>query len=538
MPIFNRYLDNQRNKFAGTGLYDNEEDLFNDGFMADTPGPSPSLRKNSMVAPPEMPAFSAQPVMAPPPPRPAMPEIPDPEPDEPVAPPVPPPGVAGPKPPDAPEDIIAGELKNRMDMKRPDIPKPNKWQMLAAGAIGGLQGYKNAARPQDRSIDLISAIPGIVRPNVTRQQVEFDRKVADVDDRLGQADKGIGIIGKVQDIARKRQADAENAADRKANLKEREAEKEARNTQFLFNAAQAGGQIVKATDPVKLGAIRVANPADKTGQTYIEVVPTKGTVKITDKELARTLGVELNAEVPQSSYLKGLDLLNELEKAKITAGSKTPKNLNPADILLHPEDFSADQVKKAQELFDKEHRPPRDPNSAPQKAVPPAIVQKVAGNNSSLRTIDAALSEMENDPAATGMKGYVPGVILNRLDPKGTNARAAISNIGSLQIHDRTGAAMTASEAERLRPFIPSLQDDHDTVIKKLKQLKTQIQAINSDLELAYSDGYKPMPVYGETPKSNTPSSRSTGRGGRNATASTNTTPGAAAYLQSIGHGK
>lgn len=130
------------------------------------------------------------------------------------------------------------------------------------------------------------------------------------------------------------------------------------------------------------------------------------------------------------------------------------------------------------------------------KTAPPSVITGVTQNNLNLRTIDEALAELVTDPNATGYKGFAPEFLLNRLDPKGTSARAAIANIGSLQIHNRTGAAMTPAEAERLRPFVPSATDDLATVKKKLLGLRAQIKGINDDISQAYSEGYKPLPQY------------------------------------------
>ena len=135
-------------------------------------------------------------------------------------------------------------------------------------------------------------------------------------------------------------------------------------------------------------------------------------------------------------------------------------------------------------------------NGGMMKMAPPSVITGVTQNNRNLRTIDDALAELKTDPNATGYKGFAPEFLLNRFDPKGTNARAAIANIGSLQIHDRTGAAMTPGEAQRLIPFIPSATDDLATVKKKLFGLRGQIKGINDDISQAYSEEYKPLPQY------------------------------------------
>lgn len=104
---------------------------------------------------------------------------------------------------------------------------------------------------------------------------------------------------------------------------------------------------------------------------------------------------------------------------------------------------------------------------------------------------------MRVDPGATGWKGMLPGQILNRYDPKGVDARAEITDIGSLILHDRSGAAVTASESPRLVPFIPLASDDPATVAKKLQRFKQVYEEENNALGETYgpNNGYKPSAV-------------------------------------------
>jgi len=73
---------------------------------------------------------------------------------------------------------------------------------------------------------------------------------------------------------------------------------------------------------------------------------------------------------------------------------------------------------------------------------------------------------------AVGLKAYTPDIALNRLDPEGTVTRAAIADIGSMIMHDRSGAAVTVSESPRLKPFIPLTTDNAETALKKLERLR------------------------------------------------------------------
>lgn len=79
-------------------------------------------------------------------------------------------------------------------------------------------------------------------------------------------------------------------------------------------------------------------------------------------------------------------------------------------------------------------------------------------------------------------------------DPAGTKLRALIADIGSLKVHDRSGANVTASETPRLRPFIPSISDDAVTVRKKLENFKTEYLRQLEDAAGYYNadNGFKP----------------------------------------------
>lgn len=123
--------------------------------------------------------------------------------------------------------------------------------------------------------------------------------------------------------------------------------------------------------------------------------------------------------------------------------------------------------------------------------LPPAIGSKFMENSQNLRMAENALVSIGQHPDATGVKGYLPDAILQRTDPAGVDARAAIANLGSMVIHDRSGAAVTAAEFPRLRPFIPSATDSPDVAKKKLAQFVTEYKNINQEMTDFYREsGY------------------------------------------------
>jgi hypothetical protein len=139
------------------------------------------------------------------------------------------------------------------------------------------------------------------------------------------------------------------------------------------------------------------------------------------------------------------------------------------------------------------------------RPIPATVNTAILGNEKANNQLDRAIAllsgkdlpGMTGDASATGFKGVLPNAILNRVDPQGVAARAEIADIGSLILHDRSGAAVTASESPRLMPFIPTTTDDNDTVLKKLGRLKLELANETAAMKDIYSkeQGYKESPV-------------------------------------------
>jgi hypothetical protein len=139
------------------------------------------------------------------------------------------------------------------------------------------------------------------------------------------------------------------------------------------------------------------------------------------------------------------------------------------------------------------------------RPIPPTINTAIIANQTASNQLDRAISllsgkdlpGMVGDVNATGMKGYLPTGLLNRLDPQGVAARAEIADIGSLKLHDRSGAAVTAAESPRLLPFIPLSTDDNAAALKKLGRLKLELENETRAMRDIYSkeQGYKENPV-------------------------------------------
>lgn len=131
------------------------------------------------------------------------------------------------------------------------------------------------------------------------------------------------------------------------------------------------------------------------------------------------------------------------------------------------------------------------------KAPTAAERKATAEANISIANINDALERVKNaKPSSFGVQYAIPGaeVAGQYLDKEGIEPRAVVSNIGSMKIHDRSGATVTISEFPRLAPFVPSAKDNKAAIQKKLGLLRDEYQRIADEW------GRDP----GTKPKSNT----------------------------------
>jgi hypothetical protein len=146
------------------------------------------------------------------------------------------------------------------------------------------------------------------------------------------------------------------------------------------------------------------------------------------------------------------------------------------------------------------------------KPVPEAVLKALLTNSTSERQVDTALQllggktvdGMKGDTSAIGpIQGRIPDTVLQKTNPEGVITRAAIADIGSMIIHDRSGAAVTISEMPRLIPFIPSITDSPEAAKAKLTRMKAELTNIGNEFRAVHeASGYK-MPATGLQPQAN-----------------------------------
>ncbi len=160
-----------------------------------------------------------------------------------------------------------------------------------------------------------------------------------------------------------------------------------------------------------------------------------------------------------------------LQKAKGAAGKPIPASANTAILQ------NIQNAKKAQKAY-------------------AMISGKSVGALSGDKNATGLWKSIGAGAAALGAPGVDGSELLDYFDPTGTATRATIADLGSMVVHDRSGAAVTASETPRLKPFIPTMYDNPKTVKTKLKRF---IQEYNSIIEDQGAQ-YGPDAGYAESP--------------------------------------
>jgi len=131
----------------------------------------------------------------------------------------------------------------------------------------------------------------------------------------------------------------------------------------------------------------------------------------------------------------------------------------------------------------------------PLKELPATVASGYIENQVSLTKIDEAIAGVQQYPNALGLKNLMGDAMRQRTDPEGVSIRAMIADIGSMKIHDRSGAAVSAAEFPRLKPFVPSANDEPAAAIEKLKLFKREYELMQQGINTFYSEGYKPPPA-------------------------------------------
>lgn len=173
-----------------------------------------------------------------------------------------------------------------------------------------------------------------------------------------------------------------------------------------------------------------------------------------------------------------------------------PVSMPVAPVVATPGVVLSPQDQRSFALSEANRRAVANAEAEKIKSIPEPINAAVLQNYQSLNKLDDALDLLEANKDAIGLKGNLGQTVLNKLDPKGIDTRAAIADIGSIVLHDRSGAAVTAAESPRLLPFIPTPSDTYEAAKSKLIRMRKYAAEEQDALKATYSkeQGYKEFP--------------------------------------------
>ena len=122
------------------------------------------------------------------------------------------------------------------------------------------------------------------------------------------------------------------------------------------------------------------------------------------------------------------------------------------------------------------------------KEVPAKIVDGIIDMRETARKIKLAQELIEDEDAQEGV-GVVQGKVIPdiALNEKAQQLRALLADLGSAKVLERSGAAVTASEEARLKPYVPRPGDSEEVIRTKLKNFFREYTGRMSDIELFFS---------------------------------------------------
>lgn len=202
----------------------------------------------------------------------------------------------------------------------PVKPEPKWYQRLAAAAVGGAAGWSNAAG-RARPIDAQAVGENILAPGYKSKLESWRSRVVPAQAKL--------------ELETQRAGEARKGAESTAKTVELQAQTkmEQQHGDYWENRGNQERNQWKI-DP-------------KSGQLFNT---------ITGQVTARPPTVQ-----DRQKTAKSLGFNDESSRVYALTGKlpveRATKNMSPTDVLMHPEDFTHDQVKNAQTIFDREHKP-------------------------------------------------------------------------------------------------------------------------------------------------------------------------------------
>lgn len=294
--------------------------------------------------------------------------------------------------------------------------EPKWWQRLAAAAAGGAAGWSNAAGRSRNPINIGQMDENILYPG-------YDQKVGEFESRMLPVEKQAELAGQQQ------QAWWKNL-DALADIQYKQARANYMNGFGRGPSVPVTPEMEAVTGGVfKAGTMIPGSIAAQIAQIAAgRYQKSEPMMTVSDPDFARRLHVTPGSRVPLSVYNTGLT----------QEGRPTPqtKDLNPADVLMHPKDFDPDIVQRAQQIFDREHKPAIvNVNAGQQPVSAPGNLQLTgddylqtvpAGMRGTVKAIAEGRQKALSGYALTKPQGMAIMAAVNQYDPSWSEQRAQL----------------------------------------------------------------------------------------------------------------
>lgn len=132
-----------------------------------------------------------------------------------------------------------------------------------------------------------------------------------------------------------------------------------------------------------------------------------------------------------------------------------------------------------------------------QSKLPAEAQKRLSGFDSGVEMAAEARALIKEYPEAVGLKNMLWSQAVDRMDPQGVAARAAIEALSGEIRNQRFGGALTTSEAKFAERFLPGPLDRADGVIIKLDRLEKYLESKRRGIYSSYGGSYVPGRVVG-----------------------------------------
>lgn len=132
-----------------------------------------------------------------------------------------------------------------------------------------------------------------------------------------------------------------------------------------------------------------------------------------------------------------------------------------------------------------------------QSKLPAEAQKRLSGFDSGVEMVADARALIKEYPEAVGLKNMLWSQAVDRMDPQGVAARAAIESLAGEIRNQRFGGALTANEAKFAERFLPGPTDRADGVIIKLDRLEKYLESKRRGIYSSYGGSYVPGRVVG-----------------------------------------